>query len=270
MKSRHCAALAAGALLLTGALSGCKGPAGSASDQAGSAPVAPAKDSAPVDAKSASSYSLGVSFGTQLHGQYGINADALVYDRVVQGLKDALAGKAVAGPEDSQRIQAMIAEVRATQSADNTAAAAKFLAQNGKQPGVITTPSGLQYKVIQPGSGELPKVTDTVTVNYRGTLLDGTEFDSTYKPGRTPFTTPLTASLIKGWTEALMLMKPGSKIELYIPPALAYGTQSPPPIPPDSLLKFEVELLEREAHRCGLFGADERHGGAEAPQGLKA
>ena len=265
MKSRHCAAtnarrvasaaggvaLAVGTLLFVGAL---PAQAQTSANTASGRPVSTAKSSsapgaktkraaAPTDAKSAASYSLGVSFGTQLHGQYGINADALAYERVVQGLKDALAGKAVAGPEDSQRIQAMIAQVRATEGTTNKAAAAKFLADNGKLPGVITTPSGLEYKVIRPGSGELPKVTDTVTVNYRGTLLDGTEFDSSYKPGRTPFTTPLTASLIKGWTEALMLMKPGSKFELYIPPALAYGTQSPPPIPPDSLLKFEVELL---------------------------
>jgi FKBP-type peptidyl-prolyl cis-trans isomerase FkpA len=264
VKSRHCAAtnarrvasaaggvaLAVGTLLLVGAV---PAQAQTSANTASGRPVSTASSSAPgakakrpaagSDAKSAASYSLGVSFGTQLHGQYGINADALVYERVIQGLKDALAGKAVAGPEDSQRIQAMIAGVRATEGSANRAAAEKFLADNGKLPGVITTPSGLEYKVIRPGSGELPKVTDTVTVNYRGTLLDGTEFDSSYKPGRTPFTTPLTASLIKGWTEALMLMKPGSKIELYIPPALAYGTQSPPPIPPDSLLKFEVELL---------------------------
>jgi len=95
--------------------------------------------------------------------------------------------------------------------------------------------------VDRPGTGDSPKPTDQVTVNYRGTLLDGTEFDSSYKRNQ-PFTTGLNG-VIKGWSEALLLMKIGEKVELFIPPDLAYGQNSPPPLPPNALLKFEVELL---------------------------
>ena len=259
MKSRHCAAtnaprkiktaaglaLVVGTILLAGALPALAQTGGSNGDK----PVAaakPAASSAPsaAEAKSQASYSLGVSFGSQLHS-YGLSGENVQYERVLQGLKDALAGKATAKPEDGQRIQAMIEQARAGEGASNKAAAAKFLADNGKQPGVITTASGLEYKVIRPGSGESPKMTDEATVNYRGTLLDGTEFDSSYKRGQ-PATFTINA-VIKGWQEALLLMKPGSKIELYIPPQLGYDMNSPPPIPPGSLLKFEVELISVRA-----------------------
>ena len=193
-----------------------------------------------AEVKSHASYSLGVSFGTQLHG-YGVTANSVSYERVLQGLKDALAGKAVAGPEDGQRVQNLIELARTTEGSANQAAADKFLAENGKLPGVVTTASGLQYKILRQGSGEPPKATDEVTVNYSGTLLNGTVFDSSYKRNQ-PLVTPVNG-LIKGWSEALLLMKPGSKVELYIPPALGYGANSPPPIPPNSLLKFQVELL---------------------------
>ena len=117
-----------------------------------------------------------------------------------------------------------------------------FLAENKKKEGVKTLPSGLQYKVIKEGDGKKPKSTDTVTTNYRGTLLDGTEFDSSYKRGQ-----PATFSVdgvIKGWTEALQLMKVGSKWQLFVPSNLAYGERAPSPlIGPNSVLIFEVELL---------------------------
>lgn len=255
MKSRHCAAtnaprnihtavrgvaLVVGTILLAGTLS-----AQAQSGNTGDKPVPAAKPAAgsapsPAESKSQASYSLGVSFGSQLH-TYGLSSDNIQYDRVLQGLKDALTGKATAKPEDGQRIQAMIEQARTSQAAVNKAAAAKFLAENGKQPGVITTASGLQYKIVRPGTGDSPKLSDEATVNYRGTLLDGTEFDSSYKRGQ-PATFTINA-VIKGWQEALLLMKPGSKMELFIPPQLAYDQNSPPPIPPGSLLKFEVELL---------------------------
>jgi FKBP-type peptidyl-prolyl cis-trans isomerase len=127
----------------------------------------------------------------------------------------------------------------------NHQAAAKFLAENGKKPGVTTTASGLQYKVLTAGSGESPKATDEVTVNYRGTLLDGTEFDSSYKRGQ-PATFGVSR-VIPGWTEALQLMKPGAKYQLFIPPQLAYDMRSRPPIPPGSMLIFDVELLSSKA-----------------------
>jgi FKBP-type peptidyl-prolyl cis-trans isomerase len=214
---------------------------------------AAAASSAPAaaDEKSKASYSLGVSFGTQLHG-YGLEAGALSEERVMQGLKDALAGKVTAGPEDGQRIQAMIQGSRATEGAANKDAATKFLAENGKLPGVVTTASGLEYKVVRQGNGDPPKATDEATVNYRGTLLDGTEFDSSYK--RNQPATFTVGQVIKGWQEALMLMKPGSKVELYIPPALAYDMNSPPPIPPGSMLKFEVELLSVKPGKAAAAG----------------
>jgi len=123
----------------------------------------------------------------------------------------------------------------------NHSAAAAFLAANAKKPGVVTTASGLQYKVLQEGSGDSPKASDTVSVNYRGTTLDGKEFDSSYKTGK-PASFPV-GRVIPGWTEGLQLMKPGGKYQLFIPPQLAYDAQSPPGIPPGSLLLFDVDLL---------------------------
>jgi FKBP-type peptidyl-prolyl cis-trans isomerase len=259
VKSRHCAAtnprrntfaaggiaLAVGTILMLGALP-AQAQTGGNTSPAKTVPAAKKKaaassgPAAATDDRSKASYSLGVSVGTQLHGM-GLGVDAVSYDRVLQGLKDALSGKATAAPEDGQRVQALIEQARSVEGAANKAAAEKFLADNGKLPGVMTTASGLEYKVVRPGTGEPPKATDEATVNYRGTLLDGTEFDSSYKRNQ-PATFPING-VIKGWQEALMLMKPGSKVELYIPPALAYDMNSPPPIPPGSLLKFEVELL---------------------------
>ncbi|MGZ3839904.1 MAG: FKBP-type peptidyl-prolyl cis-trans isomerase [Flavisolibacter sp.] len=117
----------------------------------------------------------------------------------------------------------------------------RFLAQNKTKPGVKTTTSGLQYEVITEGKGRKPLATDTVEVNYAGTLLDGTEFDNSYKRGA-PISFPLNG-VIKGWTEALQLMPQGSKYKLYIPYQLAYGMNDNGPIPGGSLLIFEVELL---------------------------
>lgn len=120
----------------------------------------------------------------------------------------------------------------------------QFLAQNASQEGVKTTPSGLQYKVVKEGTGKSPKATDTVKVHYRGTLLDGTEFDSSYKRGE-PIEFPLNR-VIPGWTEGVQLMKEGGKSILYIPSQLAYGPRGTPggPIGPNETLIFEIELLE--------------------------
>jgi FKBP-type peptidyl-prolyl cis-trans isomerase len=119
----------------------------------------------------------------------------------------------------------------------------KFLEDNKKKPGVKTTASGLQYKVEKEGTGVQPKATDMVTVNYRGTLIDGTEFDSSYKRGQ-PATFPVNG-VIKGWTEALQLMKQGAKYQLFIPATLAYGERAMgPDIGPNSTLIFEVELQD--------------------------
>jgi FKBP-type peptidyl-prolyl cis-trans isomerase len=119
-----------------------------------------------------------------------------------------------------------------------------FLAENATKPGVQKTASGLQYIIINPGEGRSPKATDTVKVNYRGTLLDGTEFDSSYKRNE-PIEFPLNA-VIKGWTEALQLMKVGSHYRLFIPSELAYGENGPPSIGPNQALIFEIYLLSSE------------------------
>jgi FKBP-type peptidyl-prolyl cis-trans isomerase len=118
-----------------------------------------------------------------------------------------------------------------------------FLKENGGKPGVKTTPSGLQYKVLREGSGKSPKATDVVVVNYRGTLINGKEFDSSYKSGK-PIEFPLNR-VIPGWTEGVQLMKEGAKYEFFIPPNLAYGSRGAGGvIGPDETLIFEVELLQ--------------------------
>jgi FKBP-type peptidyl-prolyl cis-trans isomerase FklB len=125
----------------------------------------------------------------------------------------------------------------------NKAEGTKFLEENKKKAGVKTTASGLQYKVLKEGNGPQPKPTDTVTVNYRGTLINGTEFDSSYKRGQ-PATFPVNG-VIKGWTEALELMKVGSKYQLFIPSNLAYGERAvSPDLGANSTLIFDVELLD--------------------------
>lgn len=122
-----------------------------------------------------------------------------------------------------------------------------FLAENKKKPGVKTLSSGLQYKVVKDGKGKKPKATDTVTTHYRGTLIDGTEFDSSYKNNE-PATFPVNG-VIPGWTEALQLMDVGSKWQLFIPYQLAYGESGNGPIPPSSTLIFDIELIGIEAEK---------------------
>jgi len=191
--------------------------------------------------KAQTSYSIGVSMGEQLH-RAGLTADAVSMEPLMQGVRDSLAGKATVKPEDQQRISNLVRAVRTNLAESNHAAAKAFLAENGKKKDIVTTASGLQYQVINAGDGASPKPTDEVTVNYRGSLLDGTEFDSSYKRGQ-PATFPVNG-VIPGWQEALVLMKPGAKWQLFVPPNLAYDLNSPPAIPPGSLLKFDVELIK--------------------------
>jgi FKBP-type peptidyl-prolyl cis-trans isomerase FklB len=141
-----------------------------------------------------------------------------------------------------QRLVAARQKELKEKAAKNTEEGKKFLAENQKKAGVKTLPSGLQYKVLTEGAGKTPKAEDTVTVNYKGTLIDGTEFDSSYKRGQ-PATFQVKG-VIKGWTEALQLMKEGSKWHLFIPPELAYGERGAGrDIGPNATLIFEVELL---------------------------
>jgi FKBP-type peptidyl-prolyl cis-trans isomerase len=208
--------------------------------------------------KQKASYSLGVLMGTQLR-QLGLTTQSVEFNEVAKGLHDVVKGTVKASDADRQNVQALVLQTRATASVKNQAAAARFLATNAKRKGVVTTASGLQYRIVRPGSGASPRPTDEVTVNYRGSLLDGTVFDSSYERGQ-PVTFPVD-HVIKGWQEALVMMKPGAKWELYIPPGLAYGDDSPPQIPPGSLLKFEVELLSVKAGSASPGGAGPNIGG---------
>lgn len=139
------------------------------------------------------------------------------------------------------KAEAIKAKAIETKYADNKAAGEKFLAENAKKEGVKTTPSGLQYKIIKEGNGAVPTDSSTVKVNYKGTLIDGTQFDSSYDR-KEPFKTRAN-QVIKGWTEALTMMPVGSKWELYIPQELAYGSHEVSQIKPFSALIFEVELI---------------------------
>lgn len=171
-------------------------------------------------------------------------------DAIARGFTEWVTKKAVLTKEEVQKAFAVLQsevnkkkeEERKEALTKNKAAGEKFLAENAKKEGVVTLPSGLQYKALKTGTGEKPKADDTVICNYRGTLIDGTEFDSSYTRGQ-PARFAVNR-VIKGWTEALQLMPIGSKWELYIPSNLAYGEAgSPPRIGPNSTLVFEVELL---------------------------
>jgi FKBP-type peptidyl-prolyl cis-trans isomerase len=185
------------------------------------------------------SYSLGMEIGNNLK-KSDIEIDQAIYQ---QGMKDALAGSKtlLTEQEASEIISAMQKEWAVKFAEKKKAEGEAFLAKNKKQEGVKTRESGLQYKVITEGKGKAPKETDTVTVHYRGTLVDGTEFDSSYKRGQ-PASFPVNG-VIKGWTEALQLMKEGAKWQVFIPANLAYGESGRPGIPPNSVLIFDVELI---------------------------
>ena len=193
------------------------------------------------------SYSIGMNIGNNLKKQaIDVNPDALV-----SGIKDALSGgKALMTEQEvNDTLMAFQKEMASKQSErlkelgeKNKKEGEAFLAENKKKEGVITLPSGLQYKVIKEGTGETPKLTDTVTTNYRGTLIDGTEFDSSYRREQ-PATFPVKG-VIAGWTEALQLMKVGSKWQLFTPSNLAYGERGAGrDIGPNATLIFDVELL---------------------------
>lgn len=193
------------------------------------------------------SYALGIGIGRQL-SQMG--AADLNIDDFAQAIKDVIAGNLKLGEAEAQQI---VQEFFAKQEAKQKAEAAekgkaakqdgeKFLAENGKKEGVITTASGLQYQVLREGNGQSPKATDTVECHYEGTLIDGTKFDSSYDRGQTA-TFPLN-QVIAGWTEGLQLMKEGGKYRFFIPYELGYGERGAgASIPPFSTLVFDVELV---------------------------
>jgi FKBP-type peptidyl-prolyl cis-trans isomerase len=195
-------------------------------------------------------YAIGVDIGKSLKPV----KDEVDTNALVAGLEETLAGKEPRlKDEEREKVKADITrklqqkQMEERQSKAKTAkdAGEKFLAENAKKSGVKTTASGLQYEIVQEGSGANPKATDRVTVHYKGTLIDGTEFDSSYSRGQ-PVTFPL-GNVIPGWTEGLQLIKTGGKAKLYIPSNLAYGERGAgAKIGPNETLIFEVELISIE------------------------
>ncbi len=203
------------------------------------APAAPTPAPPADTSKEHTSYLFGLTFGEQMHS-VGIS-DQVSPDDIERGVKEGLQGKK-STRADQQQIQEFVHSIMVATAAHNKTAAQEFLERNGKEKNVKTTASGLQYKVLVPGDAKAPAVTptDEVSVNYRGKLLDGTEFDSSYSRG-TPATFRING-VIKGWQEALVMMKPGAKWRLFVPPELAYGVKARRNIPGGSLLIFDVEL----------------------------
>jgi len=198
------------------------------------------------------SYVMGSNMARQTQSQ-DVDVDI---DQFVQGFNAARKGEPLRYDEDQARhismdfrhqLQQQQMAAREKAAAENKAKGEAFLAANAKKDGVVTLPSGLQYKVIEEGSGPKPTAEDRVTVHYRGTLVDGTEFDSTYSRNQ-PATFPLK-SVITGWAEGVQLMPEGSRYEFFIPAKLGYGAGGTGKIGPNSALIFEVELLKAKAEK---------------------
>jgi FKBP-type peptidyl-prolyl cis-trans isomerase len=189
-----------------------------------------------------SSYTIGIQFGNNLRDQkVTIDTEAFA-----MALRDAAEGKnQLTQDEMRDALQKLQESANATQKAEaekNKKEGEAFLENNKKNANIKVTASGLQYEILTEGTGAMPKATDRVVVHYKGTLMNGEVFDSSYDRGE-PATFPVSG-LIPGWTEALQLMKVGSKVKLYIKPELAYGESGRPKIPPNSVLVFEMELKD--------------------------
>lgn len=216
----------------------------------GKAPAPPAGEAAPFpldDLTARFSYALGLDMGRAYKKRkLAINIDAFLrgYQDGDSGAKALLTDEEIAAV--AEEINKEMAARQAAQGTKNIEEGKAFLAANGKKQGVVTLPSGLQYKILKAGTGKKPKPTDTVKTHYQGTLLDGTVFDSSIER-KEPVSFPVTM-VIKGWVEALQLMPVGSKWQLYIPSELAYGERGTPngEIPPNSTLIFDIELLAIE------------------------
>jgi FKBP-type peptidyl-prolyl cis-trans isomerase FklB len=217
------------------------------------------------DDKEKRSYAVGMNLGTAVRRQSADQSTDLDVNAILQGFKDAFAGGKTLLTEAEMRtiLNALQADVKSKQAMQLSERSAKsesegnaFLAENKTKEGVVSLPSGLQYKIVKAGDGKKPTITDAVVCHYRGTLVDGTEFDSSYKRGK-PATFAL-AKVIKGWTEALQLMPVGSKWQLFIPSSLGYGTRGAGKnIPPNATLIFEVELISIQPSDAGQSTAAE-------------
>ncbi|MGZ5020322.1 MAG: FKBP-type peptidyl-prolyl cis-trans isomerase, partial [Chthoniobacterales bacterium] len=208
-----------------------------------------AQDNPLKDERDKVSYSIGLDIGSTFKKQ-GMDVNA---DIVVRGMKDGMSGAKplmtdaevqTTMTEYSKKMVEKQQTAMKETAAKNLEAGDKFLAENKNKEGVKTSTTGLQFKVLKEGTGPTPQLTDTVVTNYRGTLIDGTEFDSSYKRNE-PTSFPVNR-VIKGWTEALQMMKVGSKYQLFIPSSLAYGERGAPAggIGPNEMLIFELELLD--------------------------
>lgn len=185
------------------------------------------------------SYAIGMDIGNSFKKQ-SLDLNLAV---LMQGIKDVLAEKtpAMSDEEINATMMEFQTQLRQKAVARGSKESEEFLSKNKQKSGVVTLPSGLQYKVITAGTGAKPTITDSVSVHYQGTLIGGKEFDSSYKRGE-PANFPLQG-VIAGWTEILQLMPVGSKWEVYIPSSLAYGERGNSGIPPNSTLIFTIELL---------------------------
>lgn len=200
----------------------------------------------PKDKKEKTGYAIGVNIGRDMK-KFSIEIDA---DMVAQGVKDAYAGKTKLSDEEmgttlgdlNKELQGKENERLKIIGEKNKKEGEEFLSKNAKASGIKTLPGGLQYKVLKEGTGRTPKMNDTVVVHYKGTLLDSTEFDSSYKRNQ-PFEFVLGGNVIAGWNHALLSMKVGSRWVVYIPSPLAYGERGNGPIGPNAVLVFEIELL---------------------------
>jgi FKBP-type peptidyl-prolyl cis-trans isomerase FklB len=218
--------------------------------KSGQASTAKKPGSAPLvlkTPKDKASYAIGMNIGKGLHKD-SVDVDPAI---LLRGLKDGMAGGKTLLTDDEAKsaMVAIQADLRKKQEAKmavvgdaNKKEGDEFLAQNKTKEGVVTLPSGLQYKILKEGTGPKPSASDSVVCNYKGTLIDNTEFDSSYKRGQ-PATFPV-GQVIKGWTEVLQLMPVGSKWQVFVPSDLAYGPRAPGgAIGPNSTLIFEIELL---------------------------
>jgi FKBP-type peptidyl-prolyl cis-trans isomerase FklB len=204
-------------------------------------PATPATASALKSLSDSASYAIGISVANFYTQQGMTNLNASMVSKAIQ---DVMGKKKTMLDEQQANsvIMQYMNQAQASKAKPNIVAGENFLAANKKKAGVKTTASGLQYEVIREGTGPKPTAQDTVTVNYAGTLINGTEFDNSYKRGE-PITFPLRG-VIAGWTEGLQLMSTGAKYKFYIPHQLAYGTNDVGTIPAGSVLVFEVELLK--------------------------
>ncbi|MBS0199021.1 MAG: FKBP-type peptidyl-prolyl cis-trans isomerase [Proteobacteria bacterium] len=259
------------AIAITFSLGACKKPA----DGAASTDAKPAADAKSTDKpaqtiaglptdKDQVSYMLGMNMGKQLEPA----KDEIDLDVMMKGIRASMNGEkplmddkqaAAVGEAFSQRMQLKMMQKAMTDAKKNGEEGEKFLAENGKKPDVKTTASGLEYQVVSEGTGPKPKATDVVKVKYKGTTLDGKEFDSTEAHGGEPAMMPINR-VIPGWSEGVQLMPVGSKYKFWIPAKLAYGEQGTPggPIPPNATLVFDVELVSIEKAPAGAAPAPKK------------